>query len=264
MQAVYGPGHSPKGGESPKVSSMSIWGKFAGAAAGFALGGPLGALLGAVAGHYAVDKKTGGVADDESRPQRQIAFTIGVIALGAKMAKADGQVTRDEVDAFKQVFHIPAQEMKNVARVFNLAKQDVAGYESYAGQLAGLFGKGSPVLEDVLDGLYHIAKADGVVHPGEAEFLESVAAIFGFEGADFARVRERHVQPDQEDPYVILGVSRDMSMAGIKKAYRKLVTENHPDKHIAAGMPEEFIELATEKLAHINDAFDRIEKERDG
>lgn len=241
---------------------MSIWGKFAGAAAGFALGGPLGALLGAMAGHYAVDKKSGEVRGDEAQPQREIAFTIGVIALGAKMAKADGQVTRDEVDAFKQVFRIPAHEMKNVARVFNMAKQDVAGYESYAGQLAGLFGKGSPVLEDVMDGLYHIAKADGVVHPGEAHFLESVAGIFGFSGADFARIRERHVSPDKEDPYVILGVSREMSFAEIKKAYRKLVFENHPDKHIAAGMPEEFIELATEKLAHINDAFDRIEKEQ--
>ena len=246
---------------------MSIWGKLAGAAAGFAFGGPLGALLGAVAGHYAVDKKSGAPSDrvrtdGDERPQRQIAFTIGVIALGAKMAKADGRVTRDEVDAFKQVFHIPAHEMKNVARVFNLAKQDVAGYDSYAGQLAGLFGKGSPVLEDVIDGLYHIAKADGVVHPGEAQYLESVAAIFGFEGSDFARIRERHVQPDKEDPYVVLGVTRDMSLAEIKKVYRKLVAENHPDKHIAAGMPEEFIELATEKLSHINDAFDRIEKEK--
>ncbi|PLX44727.1 MAG: molecular chaperone DjlA [Hyphomicrobiales bacterium] len=241
---------------------MSIWGKLAGAAAGFAMGGPLGALLGAVAGHYAVDKKSGEEARPQNRPQREIAFTIGVIALGAKMAKADGRVTRDEVDAFKQVFRIPAHEMKNVARVFNLAKKDVAGYESYATQLVGLFGKGSPVLEDVMDGLYHIAKADGVVHPGEAQFLESVAEIFGFAGADFARIRERHVEPDKEDPYVVLGVSRDMSSAQIKKAYRKLVAENHPDKHIAAGMPEEFIALATEKLAHINDAYDRIEKER--
>lgn len=247
---------------------MSIWGKLAGAAAGFAVGGPLGALVGAVAGHYAVDRKPDTepteTIEGDNRPQRQIAFTIGVIALGAKMAKADGQVTRDEIDAFKQVFSIPAHEMKNVAKVFNQAKQDVAGFESYAGQLKGLFGEGSPVLEDVLDGLFHIAKADGVVHPGEEAFLKDVAAIFGFRGAEFARIRERHVQPDKEDPYVVLGVNREMSMAEIKKVYRKLVAENHPDKHIAAGMPEEFIELATEKLSHINDAYDRIEKEKGG
>jgi DnaJ like chaperone protein len=244
---------------------MSIWGKLAGAAAGFAMGGPLGALMGAVAGHYALDKKPSTSTVERGGPDadtRQIAFTIGVIALGAKMAKADGVVTRDEVDAFKQVFHIPPSEMKNVARVFNQAKQDIAGYDGYARQLAGIFGLGSPVLEDVLDGLFHIAKADGVVHPMEEQFLKSVASIFGFDGHDFASIRERHVPPEREDPYVILGVSRTDSFAVIKKAYRKLVAENHPDKHIAAGMPEEFIEIATGKLAAINDAFDRIEKER--
>ncbi len=244
---------------------MSIWGKLAGAAAGFAMGGPLGALMGAVAGHYALDRKSSRTMAEGGRDDadtRQIAFTIGVIALGAKMAKADGVVTRDEVDAFKQVFHIPPTEMKNVARVFNQAKQDIAGYDGYARQLAGIFGPASPVLEDVLDGLFHIAKADGVVHPMEEKFLESVASIFGFDSRDFARIRERHVLPEREDPYVILGVSRTDSFADIRKAYRKLVAENHPDKHIAAGMPEEFIEIATGKLAAINDAFDRIEKER--
>jgi len=245
---------------------MSIWGKLAGAAAGFAIGGPIGGLLGAMAGHYAIDKNKPLEAipgvEDHSRPEKQIAFTIGVIALGAKMAKADGHVSRAEVDAFKEVFRIPPHEVKNVSRVFNLAKKDVAGYDAYARQLAGLFGPGSPVLEDVMDGLFHIAMADAVLHPGEEQFLKSVAAIFGFGTADFSRIRERYLPPEVEDPYVILGVSREDSDAQIKKAYRTLVKANHPDKHIAAGMPEEFIELANDKLASINTAYDKIEKER--
>ena len=238
---------------------MSIWGKIGGAAAGFAIGGPLGALIGAFAGHF-VDKldvpSGGGAARDE------VVFTIGVIALGAKMAKADGVVTRDEVDAFKQVFQVPDSEMKNVARLFDLAKQDVAGFEAYANQLARMFRDRMATLESVLDGLFHIAKADGVVHPNELAFLEAVAGIFGFDADAFAPIKARHIGPDHADPYAILGIERGASAQEIKQTYRRLVRENHPDKLIAQGVPEEFIRIANEKLARINEAFDRIEKER--
>src|SRR3984893_12881778 len=127
---------------------MSIWGKLAGAAAGLAIGGPIGALLGGVGGHYVIDHE-----DEDAPAENQVAFTVGVIALGAKMAKADGVVTMDEVNAFKEVFKVPDGEMKNVARVFNLAKQDVAGYEAYAEQLATMFKGNRKLLEDVLESL---------------------------------------------------------------------------------------------------------------
>jgi len=238
---------------------MSVWGKIIGAAGGFALGGPLGALIGGFAGH-AIDKMRGGSGDDDAT--RQVAFTIGVIALGAKMAKADGTVTRDEVDAFREVFQIPPQEVKNVARIFDLAKQDIAGFEAYAQQLAGMFSGNPAVLEDLLDGLFHIAKADNIYHPAEDQFLRDVAAIFGFSEADFARIKEGHVGADKSDPYVVIGVARDASDAELKSHYRKLIREHHPDTLIAQGVPQEFIDVANEKLAAINDAFDRIEKER--
>ncbi len=238
---------------------MSIWGKLAGAAAGLAVGGPIGALIGAVAGHYAIDKTR---VSDDGGPKDQLAFTVGVIALGAKMAKADGVVTRDEVDAFKQVFSVPPSELKNVARIFNMAKQDVAGYDAYASQLADLFKTRKQMLEDVMDGLFHIAKADGVVHPSELEYLESVAQIFGFATLDFARIKARHVAPEESDPYLVLGIGRDASDADVKQTYRKLVAENHPDKVIARGVPEEFVAIATEKIAAINAAYDIIQKER--
>ena len=181
---------------------MSIWGKIIGGAAGFALGGPLGALLGALAGH-AADKYVGGELPalegpegDERAGTRQIAFTIAVIALGAKMAKADGQVDRSEIAAFKEVFQVPASETANVARVFDLAKRDARGFEPYAKQIARMFRKDSPVLEELLDGLFHIARADGKVHDSEIAYLAEVARIFGFSEADFVRIREDGGQHD--------------------------------------------------------------------
>jgi len=239
---------------------MSIYGKLAGAAAGLYMGGPLGALLGSIAGHYFIDKEL--PYDPEKKPEDQVAFSIGIIALSAKMAKADGVVTRDEIAAFKQIFKVPAEDSKNVGRLFDRAKQSVAGFEAYAGQLAGLFNGRLEVLEDVVDGLFHIAKADGVLHPAELSYLEEVATIFGFSANDFLRIKSRHMEMGKRDPYVTLGVSRDETSETIKHAYRKLVAENHPDKLIARGVPEEAIVIANEKLAAINSAYDEIVKER--
>ena len=191
-------------------------------------------------------------------PEKSVAFTIAMIALGAKMAKADGQVTDDEVVAFSQVFHVPQKDLAAVTRVFNQAKQDVAGYEVYAAQVVKLFGLKSHVLETVLDGLFHIAKADNVLHPGELEFLEKVSAIFGFAGADWLRIRARHVAV-KDDPFEILGVAADAKSAVIKKRYRQLAKELHPDMQIAAGVPQEMVRLATERLTQINAAYSELE-----
>jgi len=249
---------------------MSIWGKVIGGVAGFALGGPLGALIGAVAGH-AVDKiraeaegpmRLEGPEEGLGSAAKQVAFTIAVIVLGAKMAKADGVVSRAEVEAFKQVFHIPPQEMKNVARIFNQAKRDASGFEPYARQVARLFRDQPAMLEELLAGLFHIAKADGVVHPAELAYLRQVADIFGLDDHAFERVRGIVVGPEEADPYEVIGVGRDATDAEIKSAYRKLIRENHPDTLISQGLPQEFIDLANEKMAGINAAYDRIEKER--
>ena len=239
---------------------MSIWGKLVGGAAGFALGGPLGALIGAVGGHF-VDRMNKD-SDDPGRQQKSVGFTIAVIVLGAKMAKADGVVTEDEIQAFKQVFHVPPEEMKNVSRVFNQARKDAAGYEPYAKQVADMFRNNPAVLEELLWCLAHIAKADGRIHPGEREFLRGVADIFGFDGATFERVTAISTDGEPEDPYRVLGVTPDATDADVKAAHRKLVIENHPDKLIAQGLPEEFIEIANKKLAAINAAYDKIKKHR--
>lgn len=245
---------------------MTIWGKIIGSAAGFALGGPLGALIGGLAGH-AVDRMadTAVVVRPEapSREQtRRVAFTVGVIVLGAKMAKADGVVTRDEVNAFREVFHVPEHEVEHVARIFNRAKEDAAGFELYAAQVKSVLADNKVVLEELLDGLFHIAKADARIDQAEIDFLRAVAGIFGFTEAEFASLRASHLGPDRSDPYTILGVERTLDDAALKAAYRKQVREHHPDTLIAKGMPEEFIAVATERLATINDAWKRIAKER--
>ncbi|MFQ5774227.1 MAG: TerB family tellurite resistance protein [Kiloniellaceae bacterium] len=242
---------------------MSIWGKVLGGAAGFALGGPLGALIGAVAGH-AVDKMREAPREGaEADATKKIAFTIGVIVLGAKMAKADGRVTRDEIEAFKQVFHVPREELRNVGRLFNQARRDAGGFEPYARQIGRMFRSNPAVLEELLNGLFHIARADGEVTPDELSYLESVATILGLDAAQWDRIRAANVGPDESDPYVILGVARDASRADIKAAYRKLVRENHPDRLVAQGMPQEFVDLANKRLATINSAYERIGRQRE-
>ena len=231
---------------------MSVWGKVSGAAAGLFVGGPVGAVVGAVVGHIFVDR--------EADPG--VTFTIAVVALAGKMARADGVVTDQEFQVFRQVFGVPVEEQANVQRIFNLARQDVAGFEHYAGQIAQLFVGNPAMLEDILDGLFEIAKADGVLHPGEAAFLERVAEIFGFAPNEFRRIRASHFAPELTDPYVILGLSYAADNDELKQTYRRLVRENHPDSLMARGVPPEFIKLANDKLAAINGAYEKICAER--
>lgn len=246
---------------------MSLWGKIAGGVGGLALGGPIGALLGVVAGHFLIDERTGRVGETIEiepgrKPEQQAAFIIGVIALSAKMAKADGRVTADEITAFREIVKIPQGELANVEWVFDQARKSVNGYESYARQLARLFQDDKRVLEDLLDGLFHIARADGHVHEDELNYLEKVADIFGFSADTFEQIKARYVSPAAEDPYKILGIAPTSTDDEVKAAYRRLVKETHPDAMIARGIPEEFIAIATEKLAAINSAYETIEKSR--
>ena len=242
---------------------MSIWGKVIGGAAGLALGGPIGALLGAVAGH-AVDRMTTSQPDvpDEEASTHKVAFTIGVIVLSAKMAKADGVVTRDEVRAFREAFHVPESEAGNVAKVWNQARRDVSGFETYARQIARLFSPGSPVLGELLVSLLHIAKADGVVHENELAYLKRIAEIFGFDADAFQKLLAMHGAAPEEDPYQVLGVTTDTADDEIKATYRRLIREHHPDRLVAQGLPEEFVRQANDRMAAINAAYDRITRSR--
>ncbi|MBL4839017.1 MAG: TerB family tellurite resistance protein [Kordiimonadaceae bacterium] len=241
---------------------MSIWGKIIGGTAGLALGGPIGALLGLTVG-AAVDASVS-AATGGSENTKQITFTIGVIALSAKMAKADGQVTRQEVDAFKTVFRVPQSEMVNVGKVFDLARQHTAGFDAYARQLATLMKNHRHVLSDVLEALMFIAKSDGHVHPNELNFIRAVAKIFYYTPVEIDSFVHRHVGADPECPYTVLGVKPDIDDKTLKKKYRNLVRESHPDYLIAQGVPSDMIAVATRRAAEINTAYDEIVKSRSG
>jgi DnaJ like chaperone protein len=204
-------------------------------------------------------------ARDEERPcaTKQVGFTIAVIALGAKMAKADGTVSEVEIEAFHQVFSAPPEEHANVEFFFNLARRSTIGADTYARQVKRLLGHHKSVLEDLLGALFHIAKADGVITPAEDAFLRDIAEIFGFEERCYRRIRAYHVGSEHapvvdEDPYLILGVEPWSDMETIRKKWLELVRDNHPDRAMADGLPAEFISIATTKLALINAAYDRL------
>jgi len=197
-------------------------------------------------------------------PERSVAFTIAVIALSAKMAKADGRVTRDEVTAFRQVFHIPAEEERAAARVFNMAREDVAGFEEYAARIARMFrAEGKPcgadsVLCDLMEGLFHIATADGDYHPAEDAFLARVSEIFGLDEAGFRRIRARWVEDAAPDPWTVLGVAPDAPLEEARAAWKAEVRATHPDRMLARGVPEEAVKLAERRLIAVNRAWEEI------
>jgi DnaJ like chaperone protein len=195
-------------------------------------------------------------------PQRSVAFTIAVIALGAKMAKADGRVTRDEVAAFREVFTIAPQDEAAAARVFNLARQDAAGFEVYARKIGAMFWRDGAALSDLLEGLFHIAVADGAYHQAEDAYLAEVARIFGIPEPEFRSLRARFVPDNPHDPYDVLGVTPDMDLAAIRAAWRARVLETHPDRMLARGVPPEALKMAEARLIALNAAGERISRDR--
>jgi DnaJ like chaperone protein len=237
---------------------MNIWGKIIGGTAGFALGGPIGGLLGALAGH-AVDTYTEDRRGD--LPEREVAFTIALIALSAKMAKADGVVTRDEILAFREKVDIPQKDIDNVSRLWDLARQTPDGFDGYARQVAGMFPSGSPVLDQMMELLFFIARADRQISPIEEEYLGHVARILGYGDAEFVRLKLVYGDPEA-NPYDVLGVTPDAEDAAIRQAWIAMARDHHPDRLMAEGLPEEFIRAANERLAAINQAYEDIKTMR--
>ena len=223
---------------------MSIWSRIAAAVSALATGEGLSTVFDRL----------------RAPPERTVAFTIAVIALGAKMAKADGLVTRDEVTAFREVFSIPPADEANAARVFNLARQDVAGFEDYAIRIRRMFdGADSPPLCFLMEGLFHIALADGVYHPNEDHFLIRVAEIFGLSDRQFASLRARFVADADPDPVEVLGVDPDTPLDQIRSVWRAAVRETHPDRLLAQGVPEEAVKLAERRLIALNRAWEDVQ-----
>ena len=243
---------------------MSIWGKILGGAAGFALGGPLGAIIGIMAGS-AFDKKKSRASfnyKNIDQNQKQQIFTLSFIVLSAKLAKSDGQVTKDEINAFKEKFNVPKSELSKVGKIFNEAKKDVYGYKQIADQIGILFQDNKILLEELLNNLFYIASSDGNISINEVNFLKSISKSFKFSDQDFQRIFQINLKDNKSNPYKTLGVNKNSSDSEIRKKWISLNKEHHPDNLIAKGMPPEFIDQANKELSSINLAYDKIKKLR--
>jgi DnaJ like chaperone protein len=195
-------------------------------------------------------------------PGEDPAFTTAVTALGAKLAKADGEAQASEYDTFHTIFQSEPGSEGNIRRLYQLARQTTRGFEGYARRLKKRYGACPQLLEDVLDGLFHIAASDGVVTGGELDYLERVCELFGLSPLTFRRLKATHLGAANDDPYVILGVAPDASDAEVRASWRAQLSEAHPDRARARGLPSEFIEVAEVKAAVINAAYDLIQRER--
>ena len=243
---------------------MSIWGRIIGGTAGFALGGPLGGILGVIAGS-AFDKRRRSSFNIShiTQDQKQQIFTLSIIILSAKLAKSDGQVTSDEINAFKEKFRIPKNEIPKISKIFNEAKKNVYGYKQIADQIGIIFADNKILLEELLNNLFYIAASDGQISLNEVEMLKSISQSFKFSEKDFQRIFQTNIKNKQADPYKVLGVTREDNDNIIRKKWIELNKEHHPDNLIAKGMPKEFINRANDELASINLAYDKIKEMRE-
>jgi DnaJ like chaperone protein len=188
-------------------------------------------------------------------------FSFSVVVLSAKLAKVDGPIKREEIAAFRNLFHVPAEALGEVGRLFDQARESAEGWEPFAEKLGEAFADNKAMLEDVLVALVQIARADGPVAKSEGDMLRGIHARFALDAAAWER---RAVAPETqgEDPYSMLGLTRQASDEEVRLAWRKLMRENHPDSLASRGVPQEFVKRATEQVAQINAAWDRIKRER--
>ena len=243
---------------------MSIWGKIIGGTTGFALGGPLGAIIGMmIGGSFDRSARKFSSSNQISQQQKQNVFALCIIVLSAKIAEADGQVTKEEIYTFKEKFNIQAEEMSEVSKIFNEAKKSSFGFKNIADQVGNLFSDNKVLLEQLLNNLFYIAEADGLTSTNELDVLKSISQSFHFNETDFQRIFHSRLNNKESDPYKILGVTREDSDNYIRKKWIELSKEHHPDYLIAKGMPKEFIKEANKELSSINLAYDKIKKLRD-
>ena len=236
---------------------MSIWGSLIGGMIGFSLGGPFGMLLGSLLGGKISRAKSSARFGSFAQPQQ--IFALALIVLSAKLSKADGQVSKEELVAVKDKLKIPENELDQVGKIFNEAKEESTGYEPYAQQIAKIYRGNINVLEEVINILFYIAEADGNVSEAELRMIENIAVIFGLSKAQFNSVKESRKSSDKLNPYVVLESKPDDSLEIIRKRYIKLSKEHHPDLLISKGVPQEVIDESKAKMRSINSAWDQVQ-----
>ena len=239
---------------------MSIWGSLIGGMVGFSLGGPFGMLLGSLIGGKISRARSGAARNFGAFAQPQQIFALSLIVLSAKLSKADGQVSKEELVAVRDKLKIPENEIDKVGKIFNKAKEESTGYEPYAKQIAQIYKNNLNVLEEVINILFYIAEADGKVSNSEIAMIRNIAKIFGLTENQFEGIKESRKSSDKLNPYIVLGCDSNDDFASIRKKYIKLSKEHHPDVLMNKGVPPEIIEESKKKMRAINAAFDQIEK----
>jgi len=237
---------------------MSIWGSLIGGMIGFSLGGPFGMLLGSLVGGKISRARSRGNFGTFAQPQQ--IFALSLIVLSAKLSKADGNVSREELVAVKDKLKIPENEIDQVGKIFNKAKEESTGYEPYAQQIAQIYKGNINVLEEVINILFYIAEADGNVSSSELKMIENISKIFGLNQVQFNSVKESRKGSDKLNPYIVLESNPNDDIQSIRKKYLRLSKENHPDLLISKGVPQEVIDESKNKMRAINSAWDQIQK----
>ena len=237
---------------------MAIWGSLIGGMIGFSLGGPFGMLLGSLIGGKISRAKTQARFGSFAQPQQ--VFALSLIVLSAKLSKADGQVSREELIAVKDKLKIPENELDQVGKIFNKAKEEKTGYEPYAKQIAQIYRGNINVLEEVINILFYIAEADGNVSHSELKMIEDIARIFGLSKIQINGIKESRKSSDKLNPYIVLESKPDESIEVIRKRYLKLSKEHHPDLLVSKGVPQEVINESKVKMRAINSAWAQVQK----
>ena len=236
---------------------MSIWGSLIGGMIGFSLGGPFGMLLGSLIGGK-ISRAKGSINNSFAQPQQ--IFALSLIVLSAKLSKADGHVSKEELIAVKDKLKIPENELDQVGKIFNKAKNESTGYEPYAQQIAQIYRGNLNVLEEVVNILFYIAEADGNISKSEMNMIQDIAKIFGLNENQFNSLKESRKSSDKLNPYIVLESNPNDDLSDIRKKYIKLSKEHHPDLLLSKGVPNEVIEESKKKMRAINSAWDQIQK----
>ena len=237
---------------------MSIWGSLLGGVIGFSLGGPFGALLGSFLGGKISNISSSNTFGIQQNAQQ--IFALSLIILSAKLSKADGRVSKEELIAVKEKLQIPDSEIDQVAKIFNKAKDESTGYEPYAKQISEIFKGNQNVLEEVINILFYIAEADGHVSNEEESMIANIAFIFGLSQNQYESIKETRKSSDKLNPYIVLESQPTDDLKSIRKKYIKLSKEHHPDLLISKGVPIEVINESKNKMRAINAAWDQIQK----
>ena len=237
---------------------MAIWGSLIGGMIGFSLGGPFGMLLGSLIGGKMSRSRSGERFRSFAQPQQ--IFALSLIVLSAKLSKADGQVSREELIAVKDKLKIPDSELDQVGKIFNKAKEESTGYEPYARQIAEVYKGNLNVLEEVINTLFYIAESDGNVSDKELEMIQDIARIFGLNDIQINGIKESRKSSDKLNPYIVLESKPDDSLDTIRKRYLKLSKEHHPDLLMSKGVPQEVLDESKAKMRAVNSAWSQIQK----